>query len=572
MSVLLSKIPFILEFFLNGSFVLIFTLNRYTRLAQNWSPANVEFYLNLGTKIVPFVLLAVILIHLYRLKSFNVFLRRHIFSIIIFVATLITFGDIEFCFWLSAIHLVSSILSIYEDDIDKIKFEGTTILKLFTLQPAQIIILTFVVLIAIGTILLMLPISSATIKPLGWVDALFMSVSASCVTGLATISVGNQLSLFGQLVLLMLSQIGGLGIMILYASMAILMGRSIQVKERIVLQDILDATNINEIISIITDIVRYTFFIELWGAIILTIGFIIEGLDFGAALYSGIFHSIMAFCNSGLSLYDNNLENYATKPIINITVAILIILGGIGFVVMKEVRDAVARRRKFNHMTVHSRVVIVTSLLLIAAGTMIIFFGEFLNALDNYTLWEKFQIAFFQSVTTRTAGFNTIALNNLHNHTIYLMGILMFIGGSPGSTAGGIKTSTFATLIFSIKSMLRGGERVEIFNRTIPQYVVVKSTAITILSAMLVGFFIFMILKTDGKQSFLSIYFEVLSAFGTVGLSLGITPYLSVAGKLTITLLMFVGRVGPLTLALAIGNQTKFSGKVEYPEGRIMIG
>ncbi|MBF0297310.1 MAG: Trk family potassium uptake protein, partial [Oligoflexia bacterium] len=447
-----------------------------------------------------------------------------------------------------------------------------TVIKLFTLQPAQIVILTFVILISLGTLLLMLPISSANTKQIELVDALFMSISASCVTGLATISVGNHLSFFGQMVLLLLSQIGGLGIMILYASMAILMGKSIQVKERIVLQDILDATNINEIINIISDIMKYTFFIELWGAIILTIGFIMEGMDFGAALYSGIFHSIMAFCNSGLSLYDNSLENYATRPIINLTVAFLIILGGIGFVVMKEVRELFIRRRGFHNMSVHSRVVIVTSLLLLASGTLIIFFGEFLNALDNYSLWEKFQIAFFQSVTTRTAGFNTIPLSNLHNYTIYLMGILMFIGGSPGSTAGGIKTSTFATLIFSIKSMLRGGERVEIFNRTIPQYVVVKSIAITIMSAMLVGLFIFMILKTDGQQSFLSIYFEVLSAFGTVGLSLGITPYLSVAGKLTIALLMFIGRVGPLTLALAIGNKTKFTGKVEYPEGRIMIG
>lgn len=572
MLAILNKMPFILEFFINGSFILLFALNRYSQISSNWSASKVDFYLGIGTFLAPIVLLAVVMIHMSRLRSINLMLRKHIFSIIILIATVITFGDTEFCFWLSAIHLVSSILSIYEDDIDKIRFEGTTLIKLFTLQPAQIVILTFLVLISMGTILLMLPISSVASKPITFVDALFMSTSASCVTGLSTISVGNQLSFFGQIVLLLLSQVGGLGIMILYASMAILIGKSIQVKERIVLQDILDATNINEIIGIISDIVRYTFFIELWGAIILTIGFILEGFEFGTALYSGIFHSIMAFCNSGLSLYDNNLENFATKPIINLTVAILIILGGIGFVVMKEVRDNFINRRNFYNMSIHSRVVIVTSLSLIIVGTMIIFFGEFLNALDNYTLWEKFQIAFFQSVTTRTAGFNTIPLNNLHNYTIYLMGILMFIGGSPGSTAGGIKTSTFATLIFSIKSMLKGGERVEIFNRTIPQYVVVKSTAITILAAMIVGFFIFVVLKTDGQQSFLSIYFEVLSAFGTVGLTLGITPYLSVAGKLTISLLMFIGRVGPLTLALAIGNQTKFTGKVEYPEGRIMIG
>ncbi|MBF0207363.1 MAG: Trk family potassium uptake protein, partial [Oligoflexia bacterium] len=358
------------------------------------------------------------------------------------------------------------------------------------------------------------------------------------------------------------------------SSMAILAGKSMAVKERVVMQDLLDASNFEEIISMIVNIVKYTATIELWGGIVLTIGFTIEGIDFGRSLYYGFFHSIMAFCNAGFSVFDNSLADFATVPLVNITVAILIILGGLGFVVIKDVKDNFTPRGlTLSRLRMNTKVVLTTSGLLLLFGTLFVFFGEFLYSLDKFTLWEKFQISFFQSTTLRTAGFESISIGALQPYTIYVMGIFMFIGASSGSTGGGIKVTTFAVLIQSVKSILYNRSRVEILDRTIPNYVVVKSIALTLLSGTVVAIALFVLLKLESHKTFLALYFEVLSAFGTVGLTVGITSQLTVPGKLAIALLMYIGRVGPLTLILAVGQQTyKEQHLVEYPEGRIMIG
>ncbi|MBF0367313.1 MAG: potassium transporter Trk, partial [Oligoflexia bacterium] len=294
--------------------------------------------------------------------------------------------------------------------------------------------------------------------------------------------------------------------------------------------------------------------------------------EFGRSLYLGFFHSIMAFCNAGFGLFDNSLEDFATVPLVHGTIAILIILGGVGFVVLKDLRDNLVLGFNPTRFRMHTKVVLSTTGILLLAGTLLVFFGEFLSALDNYTLWEKLQISFFQSVTLRTAGFDSIAIGSLQQHTIYVMGIFMFIGGSSGSTAGGIKVTTFAILYQSMKSILYNRPRVEAFDRTIPAYVVVKSTALVFISMAVVAVAIFVMIKIEPSKAVLSLYFEVLSAFGTVGLSTGITSDLSYAGKLVIAFIMYIGRIGPLTLILAVGQHAESNQLVEYPEGRVLIG
>ena len=374
------------------------------------------------------------------------------------------------------------------------------------------------------------------------------------------------------MILLLLLQVGGLGIMTLSSSMAVIMGKNLQMREQVIMQDVLDTSSSEELLSLIVDIIRYTFVIEFIGAMILTVGFYQEGFEIGQALYFGFFHGISAFCNAGFALFNNNLEDFKFSPLISITIAFLIILGGIGFAVMKDIVETIKNKRPFKSFTVHTKIVLSVNTLLWAFGTIYFFFGEFLHAFHELTMWQRLQVSFFQSVTPRTAGFNTINLNSLHPHTIYMMILLMFIGASPGSTGGGVKTSTFAVLLASIKATLRGKFDVELFERKIPSSIVVKSTAIFIISLIIVSSGVLVMMRVEPDKSFLAIFYEVVSAFGTVGLSLGITPFLTTFGKFVIIILMFVGRVGGLTLVLAVGSRAVIPSKVEYPEGKLLIG
>ena len=399
-----------------------------------------------------------------------------------------------------------------------------------------------------------------------------MSTSATCVTGLSSISIIDEFSVFGQMIMLLLLQVGGLGIMTLSSSMAVIMGKNLQMREQVIMQDVLDTSSSEELLSLIVDIIRYTFVIEFIGAMILTIGFYQEGFEIGQALYFGFFHSISAFCNAGFALFNNSLEDFKFSPLISMTIAFLIILGGIGFAVMKDIVETIRSKRPFKSFTVHTKIVLSVNTLLWAFGTIYFFFGEFLHAFHELTMWQRLQVSFFQSVTPRTAGFNSINLNSLHPHTIYMMILLMFIGASPGSTGGGVKTSTFAVLLASIKATLRGKFDVELFERKIPSSIVVKSTAIFIISLIIVSSGVLVMMRVEPDKSFLAIFYEVVSAFGTVGLSLGITPFLTTFGKFVIIILMFVGRVGGLTLVLAVGSRAVIPSKVEYPEGKLLIG
>jgi len=575
MSQILQKIPFLIELFFNGTFILLYSLRSMGKIPNNWNQEFINRGLEYAAWCVPAVLLINVIANYLNSKGVEDFFRKYVFSIVVFIPLLISWGDIEFSFLLSSAHLLSSILALYDEDKDTKRYSFQRKPDFFQglkLRPAQLVLVSFTGVILFGTFLLMLPISSVEGKVVGFMDGLFMATSATCVTGLSTLSLENNFSLFGQLVILALIQIGGLSIMTLYSSMAILLGRSMRMKDRIVMQDLLDVSSLEELFAMIVNIVKYTFFIELWGGIVLTIAFTFEGFEFSRAIYYGFFHSISAFCNAGFALFDSSLESYATNPLIHGTIGILVTLGGLGFIVLKEMKEVVSRRKSLVRLTVHSKIVLVTSLVLVISGALFIFFGEFLDSLDSYSLWEKVQISVFQSVTLRTAGFNTVPLSNLNTYTIYLMTLFMFIGGSPGSTAGGVKTTTLAILVQSIRSTLTGDKNVKVFDRQLPGPIIVRATALTFISILITSFFILVLMKLEPEQSFLPIFFEVVSASGTVGLTLGITSSLSVMGKFAISLLMLIGRIGPLTLILAIGQRQRSTGKYEYPDGRIMIG
>ena len=530
-----------------------------------------------GAFLVPVILTVHLIFNYVQSRGVEDFFRKYVFSIIVLIPLFITWGDIEFAFWLSSAHLFSSVMAVYDSDTahdQKFITDGKapTLWNRLRLSSSQIVLLSFVGTILLGAFLLVLPVSPIDGKTVSFVDALFMATSATCVTGLATISVGDDLSIFGQIVLLILIQIGGLGFMTLTSSMTIFLGKSMRMKDRIIMQDLLDISSQEELVALIMDIIKYTFMIELWGGIILTIAFTFEGFELGPALYYGFFHAISAFCNAGLSLFSTSLESYSVNPLINATVATLVVLGGLGFITLREMREVLTFKRKFGHITLHTKIVLLTTTLLTIGGMLFIFFSEFLHSLDGYSLWEKAQVALFQSITLRSSGFNTIPISQFNSYTIYGISLLMFIGASPGSTGGGIRTTTFAILVQSIITTLRGQKSVVMMGRTIsPQYVV-RTIALTFMSIIIVSFFILLIMKVESEQAFLTLFFEVISAFGTTGLSLGVTPYLSVAGKLLITALMLVGRIGPITMLLAIAERGGNKGQYEYPDGRIMIG
>ncbi|MFW5871778.1 MAG: TrkH family potassium uptake protein [bacterium] len=572
-----QKVPFLIELLFNGAYILLYSLYDNNKLPSNWDPVVVYRVMDTMVWFVPLILLFIMVVNYLSVKGFEEFIRKYVFSLVIFIPMIVTWGDMEFSFWLASVHLLSSLLALYDmGTIGKKKELSSnyylTLIDRLKLQPAQFVLISFAIVIFFGAFLLKLPVASATGQSISLIDAIFMATSATCVTGLSTISVIDNFSLFGQIVILVLIQVGGLGIMTLQSSMTILLGRSMGVKDRLVMQDLLDISSMEDLVNMVFDILKYTLIIELWGGILLTIGFTFEGFEFGKALYLGFFHSISAFCNAGFSLFNNSLESFSTNSLIHGTVAFLIILGGLGFIVLRELKWAMINRKGPSHFSLHAKIVLLFTIILLVAGTLIIFLGEYLNGLDNYTLWGKLQVAFFQSATLRTAGFNTIPLTNFHTHTIYLMSLFMFVGACPGSTAGGIKVSTFAILIQSIRATLKGSNKVEFFDRAIPNYMVVRATALTIISIMAVSFFVFLMMKIEPEQNYLPIFFEVVSAFGTVGLSLGLTSYLSAAGKLVIVFIMFMGRVGPMTMVLAIGQRQPLGAKLDYPEGRIIIG
>ena len=437
----------------------------------------------------------------------------------------------------------------------------------FKLNPPRILALGFMLLIIIGALLLNLPIASQNGESIGFINALFTSASAVCVTGLVVVNTATHWTLFGQTVIILLIQMGGLGIMTMATIVAMISGRKISLKERLVIKEQLNQETLSGLVKLTKYVIYLTFFIEGIGALFLSIKFIPQfGLIKG--IWFSVFHAVSAFCNAGFDIMGNSLMNYNNSVLVMLTVASLIVLGGIGFGVILDV----VRNRKWKKLSLHSKLAISFTVFLILFGTIIFYILESNNPLtmQEFTFKEKTLASLFASITPRTAGFNSIDVAGMNQSSTLLTIILMFIGGSPGSTAGGVKTVTMLVLIISTISIIKGERDVEVFKRRIPYETIFKSIAIIMIGIALV-FFVTFILTLTEDQEFLNILFETTSAFGTVGLSRGITSELSDAGKVILTLTMYSGRVGPLTLAFAVGYKEEHK-RFRYAEGNITVG
>ncbi|MCJ8013932.1 TrkH family potassium uptake protein [Paenibacillus sp. KQZ6P-2] len=441
--------------------------------------------------------------------------------------------------------------------------------KWFRLSPPQILVMGFAAIILIGAILLTLPISNTTGKPLRFIDALFTATSATCVTGLVVQDTGIYFSTFGQIVIMLLIQVGGLGFMTMATLFSLVLKRKISLRDRLILQEAMNQNTMEGIVRLIRKVLLFSLIIEGCAAVVLAIRWSFD-MPVGQAIYFGIFHAVSMFNNAGFDLFGhfNSLTSYVNDPIVNIVVMFLIVSGGLGFIVLSDLVEY----RKNRKLSLHSKVVLSMTGALILFGTIVIFIFEYSNpaTLGSLDWGGKILASFFQSVTTRTAGANTIDLASMRQASQFFMVILMFIGASPGSTGGGIKTTTFTILVGAVVAMIRGRDDIVLFRYRLAQERIFKALTITFLALFLV-LGVSMILSTTEDSDFLTILYETTSAFGTVGLSVGLTSHLTVVGKILISLTMFAGRLGPLTLAYALGPK-KGKELYRHPEGKITIG
>ncbi|WP_042194483.1 TrkH family potassium uptake protein [Paenibacillus sp. FSL H7-0737] len=430
-------------------------------------------------------------------------------------------------------------------------------------------VLGFASIILIGALLLMLPISSTSGNAVSFIDALFTATSATCVTGLVVLDTGTTFTIFGKTVIMVLIQVGGLGFMTMATLFAMMMKRKISLRDRLILQEAMNQGSMEGIVRLIRRVLIYSLVIEGCAAVLLSLRWAFD-MPLGKAVYFGIFHAVSMFNNAGFDIFGDfrSLTDYVYDPLVNIVVMFLIVSGGIGFIVMSDLVEFRVKRK----LSLHSKVVLSTTAGLILIGALVIFIFEFTNqrTLGNLNFGGKILSAFFQSVSPRTAGANTVDIAGLRQASQFFMVILMFIGASPGSTGGGVKTTTFTIMIGAVIAMLRGREDVVLFRYRLAQERIYKALTLTLLALLLV-LTVSMLLSTTEDSNFLAILFETTSAFATVGLTMGLTPELSIFGKILICLTMFAGRLGPLTLVYALGPK---QGKPLYkhPEGKIIIG
>ncbi|AIQ14584.1 Ktr system potassium transporter B [Paenibacillus durus] len=439
-----------------------------------------------------------------------------------------------------------------------------------SLTSSRIILLGFAIPIFLGALLLALPISSSTGNSVGWLNAWFTSTSAVCVTGLVVLDTGMAFSPFGQIVVLCLIQIGGLGFMTFGVLIAVVMGRRIGLKERLLIQESANSVTTQGVVRLSLSIFLIAFIVETLGAALLTIRWTDE-LGLTRAIYYGIFHAVSAFNNAGFALWPDSLSRYVGDPLINLVITSLFIIGGIGFTVILDLY----RKRRWRDLAFHSKVVVITSGLLCLVGFLVIFVIELFNTrtFGGLSWTERLWAGYFQGVVTRTAGFNSIDVASMMPASQFFMIFLMFIGASSGSTGGGIKTSTFAVLVLSIMATVKGNEDVQLLKKRISQKMIFRALAVMTISVGVVIAAAFLLTITEYRlhKDFLVLLFEATSAFGTVGMSMGLTPELSPLGKLVIIITMFIGRLGPLTLAFALAQRNK-KQKYRYPEEKLLIG
>jgi len=435
------------------------------------------------------------------------------------------------------------------------------------ISPARTILLGFAAVILAGAFLLTLPGASVSGESAGFLTALFTATSAVCVTGLVVVDTATQWSAWGQVIILGLIQTGGLGFMTLASLVFLLLGKRVGLKERILIRESLNQYEVAGIVRLVKRVLIFSFLVEGFFACVLAWRW---SLDFGwrRGLWLGVFHSISAFNNAGFDLFGDfrSLTGYVGDPVVVFSITTLIVLGGIGFSVAVNVWEWRERR-----LTVHSRLALLVTAYLLAGGTLAVLLFEWNNTLAALSVPDRFLGAYFQSVTPRTAGFNTLDIAKLRHSTQFLLTVLMFIGASPGSTGGGIKTTTFGLLAAAVWSQSRGKEDTEVLGRRIPEEQVSKALAVTLMSGCLVTVVTLLLTLTDSAD-FLTLLFETVSAFGTVGLSMGVTPTLTSLGRILIIITMFAGRVGPLTAMIALAQSARPKNLIRRVEDRVLIG
>jgi trk system potassium uptake protein TrkH len=436
------------------------------------------------------------------------------------------------------------------------------------LSASRLIVYGFFALVGVGTALLMLPWS--TRSGISFVNALFVATSCTTVTGLTTVDVPGTFTHFGEVVMMVLIQIGGLGIMTVTTLAALLVGQRVGFRRLLtVREEAENAGSPRNTLRLLFQIARITFAVEFLGAIVLSIGFVSVGLGVREGIFQGVFHSIMAFCNSGFpTLPGDDLIPYAGNWLIVGALAAMITLGGLGFPVLVDLYNYNEDRR----LSVHSRVVLVVSAALVLVGFLSVALLEWTNpnTLGGQSLNTKAAMSLFQGMTPRTAGFSTVSYPEMREPTLLVQVVLMFIGTAPTSTGGGIKVTTLALVALIVVAQVRGQERITLFRRTLPRPLVARALSVLALASLLVFLSTLVLMVSDGLE-LLPALFEVTSAFGTVGLTLDVTPNLSTFGKLLVSLVMFLGRVGPITFIVALAARQR-TPRYKYPEEEIAIG
>ncbi|MDD2414387.1 MAG: potassium transporter TrkG [Eubacteriaceae bacterium] len=442
-------------------------------------------------------------------------------------------------------------------------------------SPAEILVFGFASVIFIGSLLLSLPIASQSGSSPGYLNCLFTSTSSVCVTGLVVVDTGTYWSVFGQIVIIFLIQIGGLGFMSLMTIIFVVAGKRITIKNRLLLQSSVNSDRVQGVVKFTKYIVGSSLLIELIGAVLLSIVFIPD-YGLGKGIYFGIFHSISSFCNAGFDLIGNfnSFVHYVNNGLLSFTVCALIAIGGIGFAVTSDIVNYPHTHR----LSLHSKIVLTTTVILILGGAILFYIFEYNNPLTmgNLPWYGKVFASFFQSVTPRTAGSNTIVQADMTSASKNLTMLLMFIGGSPGSTAGGVKTATVAVMFIILLSGLTGKKDVTCFKRRISE-IALRQAACIFFIGFIIVFCVFMILSiTDSSIPAQHLLFEVFSAYSTVGLSCGVTPSLSILGRIALIITMFIGRVGPLTIAFVITRKERRElenkGNYKLPDGNVLLG
>ena len=449
--------------------------------------------------------------------------------------------------------------------------------KHFSFSTTQIIMFTFLAAIILGSILLSLPISSANGKSVNYIDALFTATTSTCVTGLVTVPTFSTWSTFGHIVILFLIQIGGLGIITIMSGIMIALHKKIGIADRLLIQDAFNLNTLSGLVKFVKKVLLGTFIVEGAGALLYMTVFVPQ---FGIkGIWYSVFNSISAFCNAGIDIISaDSLCGYVTNPMINIVTSLLIIISGLGYIVWWDIIRVFTnfRTKKFRcikSLTLHSKIVLSSTLVFILAGAILIFIFEYKNPLtiENFSLFDKIQVSIFQSVTTRTAGFASVPQENLTNATSIICLMLMFIGGSPVGTAGGIKTVTIVVLFASAFAAIRNQDEVTLFNRNIPKSAISKAISVTSMS-FIIMFISTVLLSAVTNASALDIVYETVSATATVGLTRNLTPSLDIWGKIIIIATMYLGRVGPISLAIAFNMKKEKKNIIKNPTEDISVG